>query len=97
MLRYRAGQHYIVEQKGGERSIVSRAVFERTYRARPDGSYEKRPEIEYRYFTLPYEAIIATPEGRQRAAAGDWIMQGVEGELWPLTPDRGAEIYAPSR
>ena len=31
--------------------------------------------------------IIATLEGDMRANVGDWIIQGVKGELYPCKPD----------
>jgi len=31
--------------------------------------------------------IIATLEGDMRADVGDWIIQGVKGELYPCKPD----------
>ncbi|MEQ1812792.1 MAG: hypothetical protein ABL889_22890, partial [Terricaulis sp.] len=71
-------------------------IFERTYRKRIFGGYEKRPDVVYRYFTLPRAAIVQTPEGPQRAEPGDWIMQGVVGELWPVRPDEAASKYAPA-
>jgi hypothetical protein len=70
-------------------------MFERTYERQRDGTYAKRRDLEYRYFTLPYPCVVQTREGEQRAAAGDWIMQGLEGELWPLSPEQGRRLYAP--
>ena len=32
-------------------------------------------------------AIIKTLEGDHRAVEGDWIIQGVKGELYPCKPD----------
>lgn len=94
-LHYQAGEHYIVRRGHGASSVVQRALFERMYERQRDGTYVKRPDLEYRYFTLPYPCIVKTREGAQRAAAGDWIMQGLEGELWPLSPKHGRRSYAP--
>jgi hypothetical protein len=96
LLHYRSGEHYIVTRRGGGASVVKRSIFEATYRRRSDGQCEKRTDIDYRYFVLPHPVIVATPEGRQRAAAGDWIMQGTEGELWPISPAKGILTYAPA-
>lgn len=95
-LNYEAGNHYIVSTKDGGVSVVRRDIFEQTYRKRLLGGYEKRPDIVYRYFTLDYPAIVETPEGPQRAEAGDWIMQGVVGELWPVSADEAERKYAPA-
>jgi len=46
-----------------------------------------------RYFTLKQRVVVETLEGPQTAEPGDWIMQGVEGELWPVSPEKGAEKY----
>jgi hypothetical protein len=70
-------------------------MFERTYERQPDGTYAKRRDMQYRYFTLAYPCIVHTREGAQRAARGDWIMQGLDGELWPLSPEQGRRLYAP--
>ena len=94
-LNYKAGEHYIVRRRRVAPSVVQREMFERTYERQPDGTYAKRRDLEYRYFTLSYPCIVHTREGAQRAAAGDWIVQGLEGELWPLSPTLGRRLYAP--
>ena len=42
------------------------------------------------------EAIITTLEGDMRAEVGDWIIQGVKGELYPYKPDIFAATYEPA-
>ena len=39
---------------------------------------------------------IATLEGVMRADVGDWIIQGVKGELYPCKPDIFAATYEPA-
>lgn len=95
-MRFRAGKHYLVTRRDGEQSVIKRSVFERTYQQRPDGQFEKRADVTYRYFTLPHTVVVATLEGPQRADAGDWIIEGVDGEVWPVKPERAAEIYDPA-
>jgi hypothetical protein len=90
---YAPGRHYIVDYGHGDRAVARRDIFERVYRDVGGGKYEKRPEIAYRYFTLPYDVTVSTLEGPEIAKAGDWIMEGVDGELYPMTPERGREIY----
>lgn len=94
-LSYKAGEHYLLKRPHGAPSVVQRAMFERVYERRPDGAFSKRRDLEYRYFTLAYPCIVRTREGAQRADAGDWIMQGLDGELWPLSPQQGRRLYAP--
>ncbi|MBI1252266.1 MAG: hypothetical protein GC189_12435 [Alphaproteobacteria bacterium] len=89
-LAYRAGEHYIVHYADGGEAPVARKIFERTYVRRSDGLYEKRTDIVFRYFTLPHAVIVNTLEGAKRANPGDWIMQGVLGEIYPI-PAREAD------
>jgi hypothetical protein len=96
VLNYEARKHYIVTHVDGSVSVVQRDTFEKMYRRRMLGGYMKRPELRLRYFTLPYPAMVDTQEGQQRADPGDWIMQGVEGELWPVDPQEAARTYAPA-
>ena len=39
--------------------------------------------------------LIDTLEGTHRANQGDWIIQGVKGELYPCKPDIFALTYEP--
>jgi hypothetical protein len=31
--------------------------------------------------------LIDTPEGTMRAERGDWIIRGIQGEIYPCKPD----------
>jgi hypothetical protein len=95
-LRYEAGKHYIVHYEPGDRAPVRRSVFEDTYQRREDGLYQKRIDIVLRYFTLPYDVIVETLEGEEMAQSGDWIVEGVGGELWPMAPQIGEKKYVPA-
>jgi hypothetical protein len=92
-LRYEAGQHYIVYYGPGDRAPVRRAIFEQTYQRREDGLYQKRVDIVLRYFTLRYAVMVETLEGAELAQPGDWIVEGVTGELWPVSPQLGEQKY----
>lgn len=39
--------------------------------------------------------IIRTLEGEMEATPGDWIIRGVQGELYPCKPDIFAATYEP--
>jgi hypothetical protein len=39
---------------------------------------------------------IKTLEGTMRADVGDWVIQGVKGELYPCKPDIFAATYEPA-
>lgn len=95
-LSYDANEHYIVEYGGGDRAPVRREVFERTYRRRDDGLYEKRSDIVLRYFTLRHPVMVKTLEGDELAHPGDWIMQGVVGELYPVAARDAETKYRPA-
>ena len=94
-MTYGAGKHYIVTYAPGDQSVVRRDIFERTYIARGDGVFIKDPALTYRYFVLPREATILTLEGPEHADAGDWIVEGVEGELHPVSARKAKELYTP--
>jgi hypothetical protein len=40
--------------------------------------------------------FIGTLEGVHRADPGDWIIQGIKGELYPCKPDIFAATYEPA-
>lgn len=40
--------------------------------------------------------VISTLEGPITASAGDWIVRGVKGELYPCKPDIFAATYEPA-
>lgn len=43
--------------------------------------------------TLPSELYIKTLEGAHHASVGDYIIQGVQGELYPCKPDIFEKTY----
>jgi hypothetical protein len=94
-LHYEAGKHYIVRYGPGDRAPVRRAKFERIYRRRADGLYEKSPDV-VRYFTLSFPVMIETLEGAELAHPGDWIMEGIGDELWPISAREAREKYEPA-
>lgn len=49
--------------------------------------------IEYR--DVEQTLSIPTLEGVMTASAGDWIIRGVQGELYPCKPDIFAATYEP--
>jgi hypothetical protein len=38
-------------------------------------------------------AVIETLEGKMRAEKGDWVIRGVQGELYPCKPDIFQQSY----
>jgi len=95
-LSARGGQDFIVTHGPDDHSVVKPDIFERTYEPLGGGLYRKRTDVTLRYFTLKHPAVIRTLEGDQQARAGDWIVEGVAGELWPVPPDKAREKYEPA-
>ena len=91
--RYAAGRHYVVTHSDGDAFLVRADVFESTYRPMGDGRFAKRTDIVLRYFTLNRAVTVRMLEGLERAEAGDWIMEGRLGELWPIDPDKAHTLY----
>ena len=50
-------------------------------------------QIEYILDTGTYEMKINTLEGVMTAVEGDWIIQGVNGEIYPCKPDIFEKTY----
>jgi len=94
-LKAEPGDDYIVDYPNGDRAVVQSDIFERTYEPLGGGLYRKRTDIVLRYFTLKHHVLVETMEGAQHAAPGDWIVQGTEGELWPVPRDKAQEKYEP--
>jgi len=95
-LRARGGEDYILTYGPGDEAVIGKEVFEATYEPAGEGLYRKRTDVVFRYFTLPYACIVETMEGPQRAKPGDWIMQGVVGELWPIPVAKAETKYDPA-
>ena len=56
--------------------------------------FRKKPVIIKAYQTSK-ELIIKTLEGDMLASKGDWIVTGVDGEQYPVTPDIFKKTYEP--
>lgn len=56
--------------------------------------FRKKP-IVVDAFQTPVDLVIHTWEGDMRASAGDWIITGTAGELYPCKPEIFAETYEP--
>jgi hypothetical protein len=95
VLHARGGEDFIIDHGDGHCAVVQPDIFERTYEPLGGGLYRKRTDITLRYFTLDHAATIQTLEGEQHARRGDWIVQGVNGELWPVPPETAREKYEP--
>lgn len=72
-------------------------VIEFTDGYRPDikGTHAAMKWEEYRDLVERDGLKIYTLEGKMSASVGDWIIQGVKGELYPCKPDIFAQTYEP--
>lgn len=48
--------------------------------------YRKKPVVISAYQT-DVETVIHTLEGDMKANVGDWIIEGIKGEMYPCKPD----------
>lgn len=95
VLQARGGRDFILDYGNDDHAVVRADIFERTYEPLGGGLYRKRADIILRYFTLKRPTLVETLEGAQEAKPGDWIMQGVAGELWPVPREKALEKYEP--
>lgn len=51
--------------------------------------------LEGKLYRKDQSLFIKTLEGEMECKDGDWIIQGVKGEIYPCKPDIFAEIYEP--
>lgn len=93
VLRALAGRDFVVAHDTGDHGVVRGDIFQKTYEPLGGGLYRKRTDICLRYFTLNKRVLVETLECLQIAEPGDWIVEGVEGELWPVSPEKGEEKY----
>lgn len=54
-----------------------------------------RGDVWFQGGAAPY-LTIRTLEGDMRASEGDWIIKGVQGEIYPCKPDIFAATYEPA-
>jgi hypothetical protein len=92
-LRYTAGEHYLVEHRTGDVSVIRRDIFEKTYHQKQPGLYRKRPNLRLRAVVADEDTQVETLEGAKIASRGDWIMIGVANELWPVPAHQARETY----
>lgn len=92
-LRARGGQDFIVDHGSGSCAVVRGDLFERLYEPMGDGRFRKRTDVIFHAFTLDRAATVHTLEGPQSAEPGDWVVEGVAGELWPVPRAEAVKKY----
>lgn len=58
-------------------------------------TYQKRP-IEIQAIELEEDVWINTREGRLKGYKGDWIIQGIQGEIYPCGREIFIKTYFPT-
>jgi hypothetical protein len=79
---------------GSEEWTVAADIFARTYDRLPDGRYAKHATVDAVRTDRPVE--VRTLEGPARAEPGDWVLRGVDGELWTVTDAYFRTHYEPA-
>ena len=92
-LRARSGEDFIVTYPDGAQSVVRGDIFTRLYEPLGDGRYRKRTDLIFHAFELDRPALVHTLEGPQTAEPGDWVIEGVKGELWPVPRAEAVKKY----
>jgi hypothetical protein len=78
---------------GATEWTVAAGVFARTYRRLSDGRFAKDAPVDAVRADHPVE--VPTLEGSARAETGDWLLRGVDGELWTVTDAYFRANYEP--
>jgi hypothetical protein len=91
LMQAQPGDWAVIDDAGDERSVAA-GVFESTHeqvgprRYRRYGTVLARPAMR--------RELISTLEGEVVANAGDWIVQGNQGEQWPVPDSQFRDSYA---
>lgn len=79
---------------GAEEWTVVPDVFARSYRRLPDGRFAKDAPVAA--VRLERATEVSTLEGVARAEPGDWLLSGVDGEVWTVTDAYFRSHYEPA-
>ena len=90
VMHARAGDWAVVDDKGVERSVAAE-VFESMHQQIGPSRYRRLGTVLARRATSRED--VETLEGMVVANAGDWIVQGQQGETWPVPDEQFRENY----
>lgn len=65
--------------------VVAATIFDRAYRELSDGRFAKDAPV--RAVQVEQRVQVTTLEGSATAEAGDWVLRGIDGEMWPVTDE----------
>lgn len=90
VMNAQAGDWAVTDDNGDERSVAA-GVFESTHQQIGPGRYRRCGTVLARRATQ--REVIETLEGTAVANEGDWILQGQEGERWPVSDEQFRDSY----
>src|SRR5262249_14164659 len=93
VLKARKDEDVIVAYGPRDVAVGRRDLFNRSYKRVGAGFFRERTDMKLRYFTLDHPVMVQTLEGPQLAEPGDWIVQGLDGELWPVAKEKAPGKY----
>jgi len=76
---------------GNDQWTVVGDIFAKTYQQVGPGRFAKTAKVEA--VQVPKLIRVKTLEGEAVAHAGDWLLRGVSGEVWPVTHPIFVERY----
>jgi hypothetical protein len=84
------GDWAVTDDSGSDRSVAA-DVFESMHEQVAENRYRRSGTVLARQATQ--EEVISTLEGDVVANAGDWIVQGSQGEQWPVPDEQFRSSY----
>jgi hypothetical protein len=86
------GDWAVTDDAGSERSVAA-GVFESTHEQVAPDRYRRSGTVWARHATD--RELVSTLEGEVVANTGDWIVQGAQGEQWPVPDAQFRASYEP--
>lgn len=90
IMRAQAGDWAVTDDQGNERSVAAE-VFESTHQQIGARRYRRSGTVLARRATR--QEVIQTLEGDVVANEGDWVVQGPQGEKWPVPDEQFRDSY----
>lgn len=88
-LAYKPGVDLIATRAddASDKYPIKKVIFDASYGPIEgrEGEFAKRTDVPYGWFELTEDTMIATAEGLTQAKAGDVVMIGAAGEMWPMS------------
>ena len=89
---YEAGDWILNDVGGPNRWTVKGDIFRESYEV--DGLFYAKLPTRIGWEIAEQDGVVESLEGPQNYAEGDYIITGIRGEKWTVTPKRFNQIYA---